>query len=91
MKLTPESDFDEIPLAFDIEIAKFKDKGDEGSSKQEVPAEGVTFQIISNTTGKTIGSITTDKDGYATSKGLWFGCGSNSDVAHGAIPYDPAG
>ena len=91
LKLTPESDFDEIPLAFDIEIAKFKDEGDEGSSKQEVPAEGVTFQIISNTTGKTIGSITTDKDGYATSKGLWFGCGSNSDVAHGAIPYDPAG
>lgn len=91
LTLTPESDFEEIPITFDIEIAKFKDEGDEGSSKQEVPAEGVTFQIISNTTGKTIGSITTDKDGYAKSKGLWFGDGSNSDIAHGAIPYDPAG
>lgn len=91
LRLTPESDFDEIPVAFDIEIAKFKDEGDEGSSKQEIPAEGVCFQIISNTTGKAIGSITTDKDGYATSKGAWFGNGSNSHVAHGAIPYDPAG
>lgn len=91
LELTPESDFEEIPIAFDIEIAKFKDEGDEGSSKQEVPAEGVTFQIVSNTTGESIGSITTDKDGYATSKGLWFGSGSNSHIAHGAIPYDPAG
>lgn len=89
--LTPEHDFDETPVAFDIEIAKFKDEGTDETSKQEVPAEGVTFQIISNTTNKEIGSITTDKDGYATSRGAWFGSGSDAGSIQGAIPYDAAG
>ena len=83
----------ETPIAFDIEIAKFKDPGSEDSGK-ELPVEGVRFELISNTTGKVVGSVTTNAKGYADTskdKNLWFGEGERPSGASGAIPYDQGG
>ena len=83
----------ETPIAFDLQIAKFKDYGSTESEVKD-PAEGVSFNIISNTTGKTVGTITTNKKGYAdtsTDTSLWFGAGKRPANAAGAIPYDRKG
>ncbi|MDY2777097.1 MAG: SpaA isopeptide-forming pilin-related protein, partial [Collinsella sp.] len=90
VELIPENDFLETPLACDIEIAKFNDEGVEGS-KVEEPAEGVSFEIISGTTGKVVGTITTNHEGIASTKGEWFGEGSREESIQGALPYDRAG
>lgn len=88
--LIPEHDFRETPIAFDIEVAKFKTDGGEGS-KLESPAEGVSFEIVSGTTREVVGSITTGKDGFASTEGRWFGTGARPDDAGGALPYDRNG
>lgn len=90
ISLVPESDFLEHPQAFDIEIAKFNKTEDRGSTIEQ-PAEGVRFDITSKTTNKVVGSITTGKDGYASTKGLWFGAGTRREGIDGALPYDRAG
>lgn len=84
----------DTPIAFDLEISKLlKDSKDE-ESKIEKPAAGVRFELVSNSTGEVVGSITTNENGYAdTSKdtSLWFGRGERPSGAAGAIPYDRAG
>ena len=89
--LEPNGDFLEDVIAFDIEITKFKDDGTEEGSALHDPAEGVVFEIISNTTDKVVGRITTDKDGKASTTGQWFGAGTRPGGVKGALPYDDAG
>ena len=91
LTLMPEEDYLEVPVAFDLEIAKFRGDIEPDSSDHEAPAEGVEFLIISNSTGETVGSIVTGSDGYATTEGLWFGEGERPENAAGALPYDREG
>ena len=88
--LEPEDDFVEHPVAFDIELVKYLDTGEEGSGLQQA-AGGVRFEIVSNTTGKVVGSIVTDENGKATTDGLWFGEGERNGEISGALPYDAKG
>ena len=88
--LEPEDDFVEHVVAFDLDLVKYKDSGEEGSGLQQ-PAEGVQFQIISGTTGEVVGTIMTDENGYATTEGKWFGEGTSNGNIKGALPYDAAG
>ena len=91
INLVPESDFLEHIVAFDIDIAKFKDDGTQEGSALEHPAEGVAFDIISNTSGNVVGRIVTDRNGKATTAGQWFGSGTRPEGVNGALPYDAAG
>lgn len=88
--LAPEGDFAEDVVAFDLDIVKYRDTGAEGSGLQD-PAEGVEFQIVSNTTGDVIATLTTDEGGYATTVGGWFGAGERPAGVLGALPYDRGG
>lgn len=71
IELEPENDFAENPQAFDVEIAKTKGgeddswESDDGHGK---PAVGVQFQIISNSTGEVVGTLTTNESGFASTK-----------------------
>lgn len=89
-ELEPADDFIENVLAFDIELVKYKDTGNEGSGLQD-PAPGVRFDIISNTTGKKIATIETDDRGYASTNGNWYGDGQRPEGVKGSIPYDSKG
>ncbi len=89
-ELEPEDDFKENVIAFDIELVKYKDTGEEGSGLQD-PARDVKFDIISNTTGEVVGSIVTNERGYASTWGEWFGQGQRPEGVNGAIPYDEKG
>lgn len=89
-ELEPADDFIENVIAFDIELVKYKDTGNEGSGLQD-PAAGVRFDIISNTTGKKIATIETDGRGYANTKGNWYGEGKRPEGVKGSIPYDSKG
>ena len=83
----------DTPISCDLEISKFKDTGNDESGL-EAAASGVRFDIISNTTGTVIGSITTNAYGFAdtaSAGGLWFGAGTRPEQAAGALPYDRAG
>lgn len=90
IELIPENDFCELPIAFDLEIAKFTSEG-EGASKIENPAAGVSFEIVSGTTNEVVGRITTDDEGFASTQGSWFGEGERVDGISGALPYDRRG
>lgn len=90
IELEPADDFIENVLAFDIELVKYKDTGNEGSGLQD-PAPGVRFEIISNTTGKKIATIETDDRGYASTNGNWYGDGQRPEGVKGSIPYDSKG
>ena len=88
-----EPSVDEDVIAFDIEIAKFKDYGDFESGVAQ-PAAGVVFEIVSNTTQEVVGTVETNQYGFANTASnpdAWFGEGSRPDGASGAIPYDEAG
>ena len=74
------------PIAFDLEISKFKDYGNSNGSGIEQPAEGVAFEVVSNTSQQVVGTLTT-KD----QAGAWFGAGKRPDGVSGTIPYDRAG
>lgn len=89
-ELEPADDFKENVVAFDLELVKYKDTGAEGSGLQD-PARDVRFEIISNTTGKAVGSIVTDERGYASTRGEWFGSGKPVEGVKGALPYDSKG
>mgnify|MGYP001161816207 FL=1 len=83
-----------IPIAFDLEISKFKDYGNSDGSGIEQPAEGVAFEVISNTSQQVVGTLTTNIYGFASTKdqaGAWFGAGERPDGVSGTIPYDRAG
>lgn len=83
-----------IPIAFDLEISKFKDYGNSDGSGIEQPAEGVAFEVISNTSQQVVGTLTTNIYGFASTKdqaGAWFGAGERPEGVSGTIPYDRAG
>lgn len=89
-----ESRIPNIPIAFDLEISKFKDHGNNDESGLEQPAEGVVFEVVSNSSQQVVGTLTTNVYGFASTKdqpGAWFGAGKRPAGAHGAIPYDRAG
>lgn len=91
--LNPEGDFTEDVVAFDITLSKFlgDDATWENDDGHPAPAEGIAFDIISNTTGSVVGSIKTGRDGFASTKGLWFGDGERAEGVTGALPYDSSG
>lgn len=89
-----ESRISDIPIAFDLEISKFKDYGNSDQSGLEQPAEGVVFEVVSNSSQQVVGTLTTSVYGFASTKDqpeAWFGVGKRPAGAHGAIPYDRAG
>ena len=89
-----ESRIPNIPIAFDLEISKFKDRGDNDGSGIEQPAEGVVFEVVSNSSQQVVGNLTTNVYGFASTKDqtdAWFGAGARVSGVHGAIPYDRAG
>lgn len=89
-----ESRISDIPIAFDLEISKFKDYGNSDQSGLKQPAEGVVFEVISNSSQQVVGTLTTNIYGFASTKDhpeAWFGAGKRPAGAHGAIPYDRAG
>ena len=91
--ISMESALKEDVVSFDLEIAKFKDYGQEGSGLEQ-PAGGVRFQVISNTTGGVVGELVTNPYGFADTSAdvsLWFGAGTRAPGVHGALPYDAAG
>lgn len=91
--ISMESALREDVIAFDLEIAKFKDYGQEGSGLEQ-PAGGVRFQVISNTTGSVVGELVTNAYGFADTSAdssLWFGSGTRAPGVRGALPYDAAG
>lgn len=90
VELVPDEPFADDIIAFDIEIMKYLDTGDEGSGLQ-TPGVGIQFEIISNTTHEVIGTIETGAHGRAITDGKWFGAGERPEGVAGAIPYDAAG
>lgn len=89
-----ESRIPNTPIAFDLEISKFKDHGDNDESGLEQPAGGVVFEVVSNSSQQVVGTLTTNVYGFASTKDqpeAWFGAGKRPAGAHGAIPYDRAG
>lgn len=89
-----ESRISDTPIAFDLEISKFKDHGDSNESGIEQPAEGVVFEVVSNSSQQVVGTLTTNVYGFASTKDqadAWFGDGTRPEGVHGAIPYDRAG
>ncbi len=89
-----ESRIPNTPIAFDLEISKFKDHGNNDESGLEQPAEGVVFEVVSNSSQQVVGTLTTNIYGFASTKDqpeAWFGAGKRPAGAHGAIPYDRAG
>ena len=91
VSLVPESDFLEHVVAFDVDITKFKDDATQEGSALERPAEGVAFDIISNTSKDVVCRIVTDRDGKATTAGQWYGNGKRPEGVNGALPYDAKG
>lgn len=91
VELKPEHDFSEIPVSFDIEIAKFNDSGDTEGSVVETPAGGVSFDIISRSSDEVVATITTGNDGFASTVGHWFGAGERATGLSGGLPFDPQG
>ena len=83
----------DIPVAFDLEISKFKDAGTSTDSGLEQPAAGVRFQVIRNSDHSVAGELTTNAYGFASTGGgnLWFGEGERPEGVHGSIPYDRSG
>lgn len=89
-----ESRVSDIPIAFNLEISKFKDYGNSDQSGLEQPAGGVVFEVVSNSSQQVVGTLTTNIYGFASTKDqpeAWFGTGKRPAGAHGAIPYDRAG
>ena len=89
-----ESRIPNIPIAFDLEISKFKDHGNNDESGLEQPAKGVVFEVVSNSSQQVVGTLTTNVYGFASTKDqpeAWFRAGKRPAGAHGAIPYDRAG
>lgn len=89
-----ESRVSDIPIAFDLEISKFKDYGSSDQSGLEQPAGGVVFEVVSNSSHQVVGTLTTNIYGFASTKDqpeAWFGTGKRPAGVHGAVPYDRAG
>lgn len=90
--LEPERDFPEHVIAFDLEIAKFKNDPSSEGSGVRWPAEGVQFEIVSNSTDRVVTTLTTDTYGFAqTPADAWYGDGTRPTGVSGSIPYDQKG
>lgn len=63
-----ESRVSDIPIAFNLEISKFKDYGNSDQSGLEQPAEGVVFEVVSNSSQQVVGTLTTNVYGFASTK-----------------------
>lgn len=73
-----ESRVSNIPIAFDLEISKFKDYGNSDQSGLEQPAGDVVFEVVSNSSQQVVGTLTTNIYGFASTKDqpeAWFGTG----------------
>ena len=83
----------DIPIAFDLEISKFKDAGTSTDSGLEQPAGDVRFEVIRNSDRHVVGELTTNVYGFASTSGdtTWFGDGSRPVGVSGSIPYDRCG
>lgn len=87
-----EKDLPNDIVAFDLELAKFKEDPSAEGSGVRWPAEGVVFELISKTTGKVVTTLTTDAYGFArTPDGAWYGTGTRPAGVIGSIPYDAKG
>lgn len=92
IELKPSEPLKEHVKAFDIELSKFKNDPSDEDGGVQLPAAGVRFEIVSNTTGKVVTTLTTDVYGFAkTNEGDWHGAGSRPEGVHGSIPYDRKG
>ena len=80
----------ELPTAFDLDIVKYRESGNNGSGTQE-PCSGVQFEIIAGTSDEVVATLTTDEAGRASTEGAWYGTGDNREGLSGALPYDRAG
>lgn len=79
--------------SFDVEIVKYLDTGSEGSGLQHAGA-GIQFEIISNSTKKTVGTITTNEKGEASTadaKSVNAEAISDSDTYDSSKPWMGAG
>ena len=85
--LEPEDDFRETVKAFDLEIAKTKGASGEWDQTdgQARPAAGVQFQVISNTTGEVVGTLTTNASGFASTRDAST---VNAESTSGDATYD---
>ena len=63
-----ESRVSDIPIAFDLEISKFKDYGNSDQSGLEQPAGDVVFEVVSNSSQQVVGTLTTNIYGFASTK-----------------------
>ena len=77
-------------MAFDIRINKFAVDSNNGTPV-DIPAEGVVFEIVSETTGEVVGTVTSDANGVAATSGTWLGIGERTAGIAGSLPYDPKG
>lgn len=86
-ELDPEDDFREAVKAFDLEIAKTKGASGEWDQTdgQSQPAAGVQFQVISNTTGEVVGTLTTNASGFASTRDTST---VNTEATSGEATYD---
>lgn len=94
VELEPSSAVRETPVAFNIEIAKYLGSGDEPISGLKRPGAGIVFDVVSESSGKVVGSLITNDQGVADSSedpSLWFGAGDRPANAGGAFPYDKKG
>ena len=89
-ELTPEDDFKENVVAFNMKLVKYLDTGADTSGLQN-PGVGIEFEVVSNTTNKVVATMTTDAEGRAELTGGWYGEGTRNDGIKGCIPYDAAG
>lgn len=86
-ELEPEDDFRETVKAFDLEVAKTKGTSGEWDQTdgQSRPAAGVQFQVISNTTGEVVGTLTTNASGFASTRDAST---VNAEATSGDATYD---
>lgn len=92
VSLSLESDFADDVVAFDVELAKYKEDPNAEEGGVRWPAQGVQFQIISKTTDEVVATLTTDEYGFArTSDDAWYGDGTRPDGVKGSLPFDSKG
>ena len=90
IELTPEDDFKENVVAFDLTIAKTKGGEDddwESDDGMADPAVGVEFEIVSNTTKEVVGTLTTNESGFASTEDA---ATVNPEAVSGDATYDPS-
>ena len=66
IELDTKDDFLEQVVAVDIEISKYTETVDEEGTGVKEPAEGVRFEIVSNTTHEVVATVETGADGKAS-------------------------